>query len=241
MNPVRSQALRLRILGRSYNEIRKEISVSKSTLSLWLRDVVLSDKARERLDSRMRSEGSKKLITLNKLQTHKAEQRAKLMQSQGKKSLPALDKKDLALVGAVLYWAEGYKRLKIKNGKERMGHTISFVNSDAEMITVFVHFLREILGIPAEKIRLSMRLYAHINEDEARTYWIRVTSLPHKNFFKTTYLVSGASKGKRPYNRLPWGTLQVEVCDTAKFHYLIGMIEGVKKELLHGTMFALPG
>jgi len=241
MNPVRSTALRLRILGKSYNEIRREIPVSKSTLSLWLRDVVLSDKARERLDLRMRSEGSKKLIVLNKLQTHKAEERARSIQSQGKRNLSTLDKKDLAFVGAVLYWAEGHKRLKVRDGRARMSHTISFVNSDAEMVSVFVRFLREILDIPSEKIRLNMRLYAHINENNARAYWIRATNLSQKHFFKTTYLVSGASKGIRPYNRLPWGTLQVEVCDTAKFHYLLGMIEGVKKGLSHVKMPTLPG
>jgi hypothetical protein len=162
------------------------------------------------------------------------------MQSNGKRNLPAIDKKDLAIVGALLYWAEGYKRLKIKDGRERMDHKISFVNSDAEMITVFVRFLRVVLNIPEEKIHLSMRLYAHINENEARTYWMRATGLQRKCFYKTTYLVSGASKGIRPFNRLPYGTLQVEVCDTAKFHYLIGMIEGVKEKLLYVKMPILP-
>lgn len=241
MDPVRSKALQLRILGCSYNEVRKEIHVSKSTLSLWLRDVVLSDKARQRLDSRMKSEGSKKLIALNKLQTHKAEQRAKIAQAEGRKNIHALNKKDLALIGAVLYWAEGYKRLKIRDGKKRMDHKISFVNSDAEMISIFVRFLREILHVPSEKIRLSMRLYAHINENEARKYWMHATKSPGRCFFKTTYLISVASKRMRPYNRLPWGTLQVEVCDTAKFHYLLGMIDGVKNELSRVNMSISPG
>lgn len=241
MNEVRSRALRLRLAGKSYNEINKELSIPKSTLSGWFKNVVLSDKARERLDSRMKSEGSKKFVVLNKLQTHKAKERAKTMQKQGKESVSRLSQNDLAIVGAVLYWAEGYKRLKIRGGIERMGHTISFVNSDAEMISVFVRFLREILCVPPEKIRLSMRLYAHINEDEARAYWIHATDLSHAHFFKTTLLISGASRGHRPFNRLPWGTLQVEVCDTAKFHYLLGMIEGVKKELTHGRIPKLLG
>lgn len=229
------------MLGRSYNEISKEVLVSKSTLSLWLRDVVLSDKARERLDMRMKSEGSKMLIKLNKLQTHKAEKRAGDMQTRGRDRVHALHKEDLALVGAVLYWAEGHKRLHVRGGKERMGHTISFVNSDAEMVSIFVRFLREVLDIPPERIRLSMRLYAHISEKDAYAYWMRAAGLPRRNFFKTTYLISGASKGVRPYNRLPWGTLQIEVCDTAKFHFLMGMIGGVKERLLHVKMPALPG
>jgi len=240
MDKVRARALRLRLGGRSYNEIQKNLGVPKSTLSGWFKDVVLSDAARNRLASRTRL-GSAALIKRNKMQTHRAEQRARGMHFLAKRKIPNLNKRDILIIGAVLYWAEGYKRLKIKDGKERMDHTISFVNSDAEMVSVFVRFLREILLIPTERIRLSMRLYAHINEGEALRYWTQATELPRKCFFKTTYLVSGASMGVRPYNRLPWGTLQVQVCDTAKFHYLVGMIEGVKEKLLHGRMPLLLG
>lgn len=240
MKAVRSQALRLRLAGKSYNEIHTVLGIPKSTLSGWFKDVVLSDVARARLSSRIHSGGAM-LIQRNKMQTRRAEQRAHMMRVSAEEKVPILTKRDLLIIGAVLYWEEGYKRLKVKDGKERMDHTISFVNSDAEMVSVFVRFLREILDVPSEKIRLSMRLYAHINENEARTHWMRATGLSRERFFKTTYLVSGASKGVRPYNRLPWGTLQVQVCDTAKFHYLIGLIGGVKEKLVHGKMPLLLG
>lgn len=240
MNGVRVRALKLRLAGRSYNEIRAVLDVPKSTLSGWFKDVVLSETAQSRLASRANL-GTVALIKRNKMQTYKAEQRARSIGISAKQKIPALTKRDVLIIGAVLYWAEGYKRLKIKDGRERMDHTISFVNSDAEMISFFVRFLREILNVPSERIRLSMRLYAHINEDDARIHWMRATSLSRERFFKTTYLVSGASSGTRPYNRLPWGTLQVQVCDTAKFHCLLGMIEGVKEKLMHGKMSLLPG
>lgn len=240
MNPRREHALRLRIEGKSYNEIQKEIKVSKSTLSSWLHDVVLSDKARARLDGRMREEGAKMLIKMNKLQTKTAEERASVASEEGKNKIHTLVQNDLLVIGAVLYWAEGYKRLQVRGGRERMGHKISFVNSDAEMIAVFIRFLLETLKVPSEKIRLTMRLYAHINERDARAYWMRATGLSSEHFYKTTYLVSGASKGVRPYNRLPWGTLQVEVCNTSQFHHLLGMISGVKEALLHVKMPVLP-
>jgi len=86
------------------------------------------------------------------------------------------------------------------------------------------------MEIPDEEIRLSMRLYDHINEDSARKHWMNVTGLPRSRFFKTTYLVSIASKNKRPYNQLPYGTLQVFVHNTQKFHYLMGLIRGMKKQ-----------
>src|SRR3989344_8186656 len=230
MNELRASAFRLRLAGKSYNEIHAALGVPKSTLSGWFKHVVLSDVARIRLASRTRL-GSATLIKRNKMQTHKAEQRAREIHASAKAKIPALTKRDLLIIGAVLYWAEGYKRLHVRDGKERMSHVISFVNSDPIMVKVFVRFLREALTVPADEIHLTMRLYPHINEENTREYWMKITGLSKSHFQRTTNMVSGASKGRRPYNRLPYGTLQVAVYDTAQFHHLLGLIEGVQSRL----------
>ncbi len=226
---IRLRALQLRMLGRSYTEIQKEVKVSKSTLSLWLRDVVISDEAKSRLERRERAGAMKALLRRNKLQTHLARKRAEASKLRGLSSIPRMNQRDLRIVGAVLYWAEGYKRLSVKDGKERTWHVISFVNADPNMIRTFIHFLTSTLEVPLARIRLVMRLYPHINEKMARMYWTRVTKLPETCFKKTSFVISSASKGKRPIVRLPYGTLQVSVNDTEKFHYLLGLIEGVKR------------
>jgi hypothetical protein len=174
------------------------------------------------------------------MQTHKAEQRAHAIRSAGREEIPVLTKRDLQIIGAVLYWAEGYKRLKIKDGRELMNHTISFVNADPMMVRVFVRFLQEVLQVSPGDIHLTMRLYAHINEGAARAHWIKATGLIDPHFQNTTHMVSIASKGKRPYNRLLYGTLQVAVYDTAKFHRLMGMIEGVEEKTLRAKLPLLP-
>lgn len=230
MNTVRDAAFRLRLAGHSYNEIQATLGVPKSTLSGWFKNMVLSDVAQIRLASRSRL-GSATLIKRNKMQTHKAEQRAREMHALAKEKIPKLTKRDLLIMGAVLYWAEGYKRLHVRDGKERMSHTISFVNSDPVMIKTFLRFLQEVLGVSTNEIHLTMRLYPHINEESAREYWMKVTGISFSRFHRTTNMVSIASKGKRPYNRLPYGTLQVAVYDTAKFHYLLGLIEGVQARM----------
>lgn len=230
MNKVRDAAFRLRLAGHSYNEIHTALNIPKSTLSGWFKHVVLSDAARTRLASRTRI-GSATLIKRNKMQTHNAEQRAREMRASAKEKVPVLNKRDLLVIGAVLYWAEGYKRLHVRDGKERMSHAISFVNSDPAMIKAFLRFLLEVLDVSVDGIHLTMRLYPHINEGHARKYWMSVTKLPFQCFQQTTNMVSIASKGKRPYNRLPFGTLQVGVYDTAKFHYLLGLIEGVQARM----------
>ena len=231
MNPLRTKALKLRIQGKSYNEISSEIGVAKSTLSLWLRNIVLSEIASKRIEGRLRQGVLNSFVKRNKLQTHLARQRMHQIRETARRRIPGLSSSELLLAGALLYWAEGYKRLVVRDGRELTAHVISFVNSDPDMIRIFVRFLIELLEVSPSKIRLSVRLYAHIGEKEALNYWAKVAGLQKSNFTKSTYLVTGASKGRRPYNRLPYGTLQVAVNSTEKFHYLMGYVEGVKEKL----------
>lgn len=165
------------------------------------------------------------------MQTHQAWQRARDTQSQAVCEIDDLTAHDIRLLGAALYWAEGYKRTRVRDGKERPGHPISFVNADEDMARFFIRFLVEAMKVPREKIRLAMRLYDHMNERETLHYWIKVTGLPEQNFQKTTWLVSISSQRKKPFNRLPHGTIQIQAYDTEKFHRLMGWIEGVKRNL----------
>ncbi len=230
MNTRRVQAHDLRLRGMSYNEIRLKLGVPKSTLSSWLRDVPLPEEAKGRIDEKSRLGVVNGLIKRNKEQTSRAQEKARAIRDGAAREIHAHVRNNLSLIGIVLYWAEGYKRLRVTNGIERTGHAISFVNADPEAVRIFVRFLIEVLHVDKEDIRINMRLYKTIDEQGAKKYWQKVTSLSDMNFrSKTTYLVSGASKGKRPINRLPYGTLQVEVYDTEKFHRLLGLIEGVKK------------
>lgn len=222
--------MKLRIAGYSYNEIRDRLGIPKSTLRTWFAELVLSKAANERLARRMQA-GTVHLIRRNRRQTHDALRRAHEVQKSACMSVPPLGKRELLLVGATLYWAEGYKRPKIYQGKERASHPISFLNSDPDAVRIFVRFLEDVIQVPSERIRATMRLYRHINEGEARAYWSAKSGIPAARFAATTYLVSGASKGIRPYNRLPFGTLQIYVNDTQKFHRLMGLIEGLKSRL----------
>jgi hypothetical protein len=237
MKSLREQAISLRIEGKSYNEILATIGVPKSTLSSWLRDVTLPQKAKERLDSRVRQGLLNGLIKRNKAQTKIAQERSSSTRAASKKEIKdTLSLYELKLLGTALYWAEGYKRTKVLNGVERTAHTISFVNADPEMIALFIKFLVEVMEISSTSIRLYMRLYPQINEIEAKKYWMKITGLDKKHFQKTTNIISKSSSGIRPFNRLPWGTLQVEVCDTKQFHRLMGWIEGMKEMKTYDTV-----
>jgi hypothetical protein len=225
----KEQALKLRLKGCSYNEINKKLGIPKSTLSGWFKNIVLSKEAQTRLNNRITEGGLSTLIKRNKMQTYLAQARAKENSRKAEREIRKISKYELCILGAALYWTEGYKKLKVIDGKERTSHTISFLNVDPYMIRLFIRFLKETLEIKKEDIKAIMRIYKGINEQVALKYWSGVTELNEKNFRKPLYLISLSSFGKRPFNRLPYGTLQLEVASTEKFHYLLGLIEGIKK------------
>jgi hypothetical protein len=231
MNPLRKEAFKLRLQGYSYNEIHAKLGIPKSTQNVWFRHLVLSDMALARLKGRKQQGVMNGLVRRNKLQTHHARARAQKAQMLGKSEVSKLTAHDLRILGVALYWAEGYKRVIVRDGKELVAHPIRLVNADPEMIQVFIRFLTTVLTINSERIIVTMRLFPHINEQAAYRYWMHITDLPREQFRKTLWFISSASKKVRPYNRLPWGTLEIQVSNTHEFHRLMGMIEGVKKGL----------
>ena len=231
MKHIRKKALELRTAGYSYNEISRNMGVSKSTLYSWLHDVVLSDKALERLKSRVAQGTLNGLVKRNKMQTIFAKERARTIKEKARSEIPKITYSDLLLIGATLYWAEGYKRLKMVRGREVTAHVVSLTNSDPSMVVTFTLFLKQVLNIPIKKIFISMRLFKHSDEEKSIRYWMKVTGLKRTQFTKPTYPVSRSSQGKRPFNRLPYGTVQVIVSDTQVFYRIIGFIEGIKDQL----------
>lgn len=231
VNHSYEKALALRLEGYSYNEINVKLGIAKSTLSGWFANMKLSQKAIDRLKKRSSEGVLRGLIKRNKQQTIIAQNRTKAIRNIAKKEIKRLTRNDLLLLGTALYWAEGYKRLKRIKGREITAHIVALTNSDPKMVAAFMLFLKRILEIPIENIMIEMRLFKHMIADDAIDYWMNVTQLPRSQFYKPMYPVSSASKGVRPFNRLPYGTVRVIVSDTNVFYRVLGFIDGLQDKL----------
>ncbi|MEW5805392.1 MAG: hypothetical protein AB1721_01525 [Patescibacteria group bacterium] len=128
MRKDKSKALQLRKMGRSYNEIHKLLKIPKSTLSGWFHNLNLPLRAKSRLGKRIKEKSLKGLLKKSKEQTKKAQERMKQTRKLAKSSISKLSQKDLKLIGASLYWAEGYKRPIIRNNKEITSHPVALTN-----------------------------------------------------------------------------------------------------------------
>lgn len=111
---LRKKAIELRKKGYSYSEILKEVSVAKSTLSLWLHSVGLAQTQKQKLTNKKlaamkRGWESRRTTRLDKEQQIKRAARFEI---------PSISKENLWLMGIALYWAEGSKQKKTMYSKE---------------------------------------------------------------------------------------------------------------------------
>lgn len=229
MRKDKEQAFKLRLAGKSYTEILQELGVPKSTLSDWFSRLELSASARMRIQERTRARSLAGLLKRNKRQTSLAIQRKDEIRARARNEVRSISRSELFFIGLALYWAEGHKRPIMKDGRELTHHSISLTNSDPELVKLFLRFLREICMVPEEKIRSDIRIYKHHNEANLLNFWEKTTQINKERFGKVYYGVSKSSLGKRPFNILPFGTIQIRVNDTKLFHRIMGWIEGLQR------------
>lgn len=219
MNKRYTSAKKMRLAGMSYNEINRELGLSKSTLSLWFRNLRLSQRAMRRLSSRVREGSLRGLINKNKQQTQRAEERRVKINTLARREVRKLTKRDLFIAGIALYLGEGTKRGE--------NHQVGFANSDPAVIKIMMRFLREICHVPEKKFRIAVHAYHGTDITRVEKFWSECTGIPRQQFHKTYLGVSRASKGKRGIHRLPFGTVHIRLADTALFHRIIGWIQGL--------------
>ena len=218
----RQRAIQLRLEGKSYNEIRKTLGVlSKGTISYWLKGLVLSPAAKKKLKLNTQRAHERGFFLFNSERTARIEKENTEAVFRGRSSIGKLTTRELSLITAALYWGEGTKKASKAN------QLLAFVNSDPKMIAVFLKFVREALHVPEEKIRAGIHLYDSTTDVQGKKFWSRITKLPQDRFWIVRQ-VSRASKGVRDRRSLPFGTLVVKINDRKLFHYMLGMIEGLK-------------
>ena len=101
----RIRARTLRSEGRFYPEIAAELGVSKSSVSLWVRDLPSPNP-----NYAGRPQCSPEaLARMNAARSQRAEARRREQKLMARAQVGEVSERELLLLGAVLYWAEGSK------------------------------------------------------------------------------------------------------------------------------------
>lgn len=131
-----------------------------------------------------------------------------------------LNDKELKLLGISLYECEGTKRRRVKGRKSDYHYAIEFTNSNPVVIRLFLLFLRRILGVKQDGIRLELFIYDDLKVNELEKFWSKITRIPRRQFNKTIVL---KQKNER-YKPNPRGTCKIRYYDVGKFLKLEKMI-----------------
>ncbi len=217
---LKLKARKQRSLGESIKIIAKNLNVSSSTVSLWCKDIQLSPKQIKRLERRAHDPNyGKRLENSLKQQKIRIEKTDKLRR-EGIKEIGKLNKRELFIAGASLYWAEGFKN----------DNLAGFCNSDPDMIKFFLTWLRNCFGYKNKDFRLRVGANECFKEKvkEIETFWSNLTKIPREQFQKPFYQkVKWQKKYEHPENY--HGVLRIRVKKSTDFLRKIkGFIEGLK-------------
>lgn len=165
---LRKRARELRTQGLSYNEIVAQLGVSKSSVSLWVRDLPCPERFRY-VHNQRRVEGLRKYNEARSAR-HAAESEAAAAE------FGELTDREILIGGAIAYWCEG-----AKNKPNRKANRVVFINSDAELITFFLRFL-DVAGVERGDLILRVHIHENADAEAAQRFWLGVTGTRSSQF-----------------------------------------------------------
>jgi transcriptional regulator with XRE-family HTH domain len=157
------RARELRAQSWTLHDIATELGVSKSSVSLWVRDVDFVPNPRR--TARRRGP--------NKLQLAKQAEIDSLLE-EGRLRVGQLSEREFLMAGVAVYWGEGSKT----------DGSVKLANSDPAMIDFFLRWLRHFFIIDESRLRIWLYLHQGLDLDAAIEFWSDLTSIPASQFGK---------------------------------------------------------
>lgn len=168
---AREKALDLRKKEMSYSQIKDILKVSKSTLSVWLRNYPLSKQRIRELRDRNEQRIERFRDTMRKKKQKRLNKTYKLQ----KNLILPLSNREAFIAGLFLYWADG--------SKYRADH-LSLSNTDPSMIKFFIYWINRCLRVPKKKMRVSLHLYSDMDIKKEMKYWSNTLKIPLEQFIR---------------------------------------------------------
>lgn len=217
---LRDRVRLLRSRGASLNELAQRLKVPKSTVRFWCRDIVLSKEQQKRLFRRQQLSG---VLAAEKIRQKRLLITKQLLR-EGAFEIGKISPRELMLIGAALYWAEGYRK-----GDGEFG----FTNSDPKMIRFIIRWLNEACRVNKKDIKLRVCINAmHKNRiKDIHEFWSTTTGISALQFSRPTLIHTVNKKVYLDTNNY-FGTLRVKVRHSTNLRRkIMGWIEGIAKNV----------
>jgi hypothetical protein len=208
----REEARCLRSEGMSVKDIALQLGVAKASVSVWVRDIALTPSQSAALHGKYHHYDAKLRGSRANLEKGLAQRLAYQQEGRSK----AREGDPLHLAGCMLYWAEGAKSRA----------SLELVNSDPDMLSFFMRFLRESLHIPEAKFRARVICYTNngIVRQDIGAYWLSRLTLPQSALLRTTENVQPSSSQQRG-RKLIYGVCVLSVHSVKAKQHIYGAIQ----------------
>ncbi|MER5255179.1 MULTISPECIES: hypothetical protein [unclassified Streptomyces] len=171
---LRERARELRLQGRTYNEIQAELGCSKSSVSLWVRDLPKPEPKCTPEEQRARMNAG-----LARLRADQDRERRATKQAAAA-AIGELSDRELLIAGVALYWAEGSK-----DKPYRRTEVLQFINSDPNVIRLHMRWLA-LLGVGLDRLTLRVSIHESADVAAAERHWAEVVGIDAGAFSKPT-------------------------------------------------------
>ncbi|OEJ26509.1 hypothetical protein AS594_20475 [Streptomyces agglomeratus] len=167
---LRAKAQDLRLQGLTYDQIQAELGCSKSSISLWVRDL-------PKPEPRYTDEERHALMNAGLARRRAAEeQKRQETKRAARDEIGAISDRELFLLGVSLYWAEG-----TKDKEYRRSEVLQFINSDPNVIRVYLRWL-EMLGVTRDRMRFRVSIHESADVRDAERFWADLTGVGVTDF-----------------------------------------------------------
>ncbi|TGN73715.1 hypothetical protein E5083_23210 [Streptomyces bauhiniae] len=171
---LRERARELRRQGHTYDQIEAALGCSRSSVSLWVRDL-------PKPEPRDPTEQAK--LAARKRWDHELairDDQRRRTKAAATAEIGAMTPRELFMTGVALYWAEG--------GKDKpyaRRENVQFVNSDPGVIRVFLAWL-DLLEVERERLRYRVMIHMTADVEGAQRYWAGLVGVDTSAFQPTT-------------------------------------------------------
>ncbi|MFF0186627.1 hypothetical protein [Streptomyces sp. NPDC005244] len=204
---LRARARELRLQGWTYDRIQIELGCSKSSISLWVRDLPRPERRKRTREeaSAIAKRGWEATMRLRDEERQRTKQAATA-------EIGSLSDRELFLLGVGLYWAEGSKT-KPHLTQER----VTFINSDPHMIEVYLAWLR-LLGVSSDRLRLHVHIHESGDVEGAERFWAELVGADAPALGKTYLKRHNPKTNRKNLGQDYRGCLVIRVLGSAELY-----------------------
>ncbi|NGO46891.1 hypothetical protein [Streptomyces ureilyticus] len=203
---LREKARQLRLQGWTYNQIQAELGCSKSSVSLWVRDLPHPEPKCTPEEQRARMNAG--LARLRASQDREREEAKRAAAA----AVGELSDRELFLLGVGLYWAEGSK-----DKPYRRAEVLQFINSDPNMIKLFLRWL-ELLEVARDRLTLRVSIHETADVEAAEKYWADIVGVDVSVFSRATLKKHNPRTVRKNTNDAYRGCLVIYVAKSAELY-----------------------